>query len=443
MPPFVVRRSERIDYRVPVTLFAVRDNVAPVIARSVDVSEGGMRVYAPIPVPVGAPVRCEISLDGRSATLEGRVAWLADQSPEAAPGLGMGIRFETLSREDSGVLRHIVARATEGYMPAELELSGVHAPVAARAMPTSDGARISASLPWLRRGAPVGVRFVGESGGVRGQITDAVLRELPSGGRRLQIDVEADTRPRSRRDTRYGDALDFERARRITPNENEDDSIDADGVARNVHVTHATRKNTWLAFALGAALGGGAVALSMTLLVRSPEQSALRASDAASHVAKAVEEPSLPRSAARKEASSAAPLVPAATPVEEAPTSEAIPSAMRHTAPAPSTNATPSASTDGNTTIVRIPFRGTLEGMNARIWAEPHALALDLPHGQTELDAGRYALNAGTASFVRVQRRSDRTLLRIGLARGITDHVVALHGQLLEVRMTSREVDNE
>jgi hypothetical protein len=439
MPPFVVRRSERIDYRVPVTLFAARDDVAPVVARSLDVSEGGMRVFAPIPMPIGATVRCEISLDGRSATLEGRVAWLADHALEAASGTGIGIRFETLSREDSGVLRHIVARATEGYMPAELELSGVRLPVAARAMPTADGARISASLPWLRRGAAVGVRFVGAPGDVRGHIADAVLRELPSGGRRLQIEVEADARQRVRRDTRYGDALDFERARRITPDAMDDGSIDVDGVPSepaNVSVSVPTKRTpAWVAFALGIALGGTAVALAMTLLGRTRDPAALRAEQAVAHVAKALDEP---------------PYAPAAAPVIEAaaatngvePTSSATLEA-EPAEPLPSTNATPSATTEGMITVVRIPFHGSLEGMNARIWAEPHALALDLPHGKTELEQGRYALGDGAAGFVRVQRRSDATLLRIGLTRGITDHVVALHGQLLEVRMTSREADNE
>lgn len=487
MAPFVVRRSERIDYRVPVTLFAVRDNVAPVSARSIDVSEGGMRVFAPssLSVPVGATVRCELTLDGRSAMLEGTVAWLADHSAaeashdelddaeqsradlaqDATPRLGMGIRFETLSREDTGVLRHLVARATEGYMPAELDLSGVRAKVAARAVPTATGARISASLPWLRRGASVGVRFVGAPADVHGRIADAVLQEMPTGGRRLQIEVEADAPTRERRNTQYGDALDFERPRII--------ESDAAHAPRLSLEPPPERPRAWLALFAGVVLGSAVTFAGMALWPAT--SSLLRArSDAhgATHSRRAAMSSPVP--SASPAAAKTQERIEAAQPIDvelaqppEAPQPiEIAPAhaieataataatqkidATQPLATQPSLLEQPTLETLGATSIVRIPFHGSLTKMIVRVWAEPYALAIDLPDAETTLEPGRYPLQGPLAAFVRVQKSgsaqegthasSSRTLrLRIGLSQPLAGHSVSASDNALEIRLTARE----
>jgi hypothetical protein len=470
MAPFVVRRSERIDYRVPVTLFAARDNMPPVVGRSLDVSEGGMRVLAPIPMPVGAVVRCELTLDGRSTLLEGRVAWLSqaksaallDAEDEASQALGIGIRFETLTREESGVLRKLISQATEGYMPAELELHGVHDPVVARAVPTPSGARISAALPWLKRGAPVGVRFVGAPGDVRGHVSNASLRELPNGGRRLQIDVEAEAPARVRRDTQYGDALDFERARPL-----ESGAIDVEGietqpaaaVASAGPVIDAVRTfdgprsklPTWLALTVGAAIGAAATMLTMhqlnaeprpiVRLTQSEANAALQAGSLSTAAATGTRVAG-PASAAVANplATAAAPAVAAATANVSAQVAAALPSEPADLVAA-SSAALPAVVSGHGVTTVRIPFRGSLHGMTSRIWAEPYALAIDLPRGSTSLALGRHVVSdpEGIVSLIRMQARGGSLLVRLGLRKPITTHSVALGGDLLELRVVASD----
>jgi len=464
MAPFVVRRSERIDYRVPVTLFAARDNVPPVVGRSLDVSEGGMRVLAAIPMPVGAIVRCELTLDGHSALLEGRVAWLSQASGpvlesdevEQANALGIGIRFETLTREESGALRKLISQATEGYMPAELELHGVRAPVAARAVPTASGARISASLPWLKRGAPVGVRFIGAPADVRGHVSDAMLRELPNGGRRLQIDVEAEAPTRVRRDTQYGDALDFERAKPLDSG----GAIDVEGVETSPAAPSVDGASTgaassadtptfevpqrrlpaWLVFVAGAALGISATAAWMRHKQAAP---VVRLTSSEAHAA--LEAGSLGAAGARaEEARQVAPL-PVAQPTQAATLAAAAPIA----APAPSNVESPTSSSalasdsapavvsSPGATTVRLPFHGSLEGMTSRIWADPYALAIDLPKGKSSVALGRHMLSdpGAIVTMARFSAKGPALLIRLNLKRPIASHSVALSGNLLEIRV--------
>jgi hypothetical protein len=449
MAPFVVRRSERIDYRVPVTLFATRDNVAPVVARSLDVSEGGMRLLAPIPMPVGAVVRCELTLDGRSALLEGRVAWMSQGSAPLLEGddgeaqaLGIGIRFETLTREESGVLRKLISQATEGYMPAELELQGVRAPVTARAVPTPTGARISAALPWLKRGAPVGVRFIGEPADVRGHIADAMLRELPNGGRRLQIEVESEGPTRVRRDTQYGDALEFERARPLGSG----GAIDVEGVDTSSESTAdptqarsdapaleapARKLPGWLLFCAGLALGVAASA-AWTKQQRATLAPVVRLSS--SEAQAALQAGSL--SAAAEARAHAAP-EPIAAPIPEQP-AKSPPADETPTSTALSTEG-PAIVSSPNATTVRLPFQGTLEGMTSRIWADPYALAIDLPDGASSVALGRHALSdpEGIVSLVRVQAKGRALLVRLNLKRPIASHSVALTRGLLELHVVA------
>jgi hypothetical protein len=95
---------------------------------------------------------------------------------------------------------------------------------------------------------------------------------------------------------------------------------------------------------------------------------------------------------------------------------------------------------EGAISVVRIPFRGELNDMLARVWAEPYALAIDLPGGKTSLALGRYALHDSTAASLKLQERDDRLLVRIALSRPIASHSVTASGDVLEVRITPREL---
>ena len=92
-------------------------------------------------------------------------------------------------------------------------------------------------------------------------------------------------------------------------------------------------------------------------------------------------------------------------------------------------------------TTVRIPFRGSLHGMTSRIWADPYALAIDLPRGTTSLALGRHVVSdpEGIVSLVRMQARGGSLLVRLGLRKPITTHSVALGGDLLELRVVASD----
>jgi hypothetical protein len=79
--------------------------------------------------------------------------------------------------------------------------------------------------------------------------------------------------------------------------------------------------------------------------------------------------------------------------------------------------------------------------MTSRIWADPYALAIDLPRGATSLALGRHIVSdpAGIVTLVRMQARGGSLLVRLGLRKPITTHSVALGGDLLELRVVASD----
>jgi hypothetical protein len=77
--------------------------------------------------------------------------------------------------------------------------------------------------------------------------------------------------------------------------------------------------------------------------------------------------------------------------------------------------------------------------MTSRIWADPYALAIDLPQGSTSLDLGRHLISdpEGIVSLVRLQARGGALLVRLTLRKAITTHSVAIGGNVLELRVVA------
>jgi hypothetical protein len=90
-------------------------------------------------------------------------------------------------------------------------------------------------------------------------------------------------------------------------------------------------------------------------------------------------------------------------------------------------------------TTVRIPFHGNLDGMSSRIWADPYALAIDLPNASTAAALGRHPIAdpEGIVSVVRLQAKGGALLVRLALNKPIASHSVALGGDLLELRVVA------
>ncbi|MFI5309154.1 MAG: PilZ domain-containing protein, partial [Polyangiales bacterium] len=193
MPQLEGRRSERVAYRAPVELLAFADGdeiPRRVIARTLDLGAGGMRLRAPVQMRVGAQVTCCVDLDGQPTALPGRVAWMhRGGSVRYGDGHGMGICFEALGHEESALLQQVVERAGERSRVVELRFPGLATPVQARAREREGGLRLSAKLPILARGAELAFRLDEDGPWLRARIGAAALRE-ENAERRLEIDVD-------------------------------------------------------------------------------------------------------------------------------------------------------------------------------------------------------------------------------------------------------------
>jgi hypothetical protein len=84
----------------------------------------------------------------------------------------------------------------------------------------------------------------------------------------------------------------------------------------------------------------------------------------------------------------------------------------------------PKTLVEDEVTRVSLPFEGNLDGMRVRIWAVPHALAVDLPGGRTALALGRYPLGEGGATDLLLNARGDELLVRVKVQEPIESYTV-------------------
>jgi Tfp pilus assembly protein PilZ len=504
MAPPQARRSERIDYSAEVELLAPIDSDAPrrVLGQAVDLGSGGMRVTTESTMPIGAQVTCRVMLDGKPASLPGRVVWRSDAAADSATNLhGMGICFEPLGTYENGLLKHVVERSVAGYRAVELLFPGLDEPVVARARTRTNGLRLSAALPIFARNTELSFQLDEEGPVLTAVIGNAVLQESEDGTRRIDIEVDV-TEPeetgRYRRRARYGYPVeleaeplrDMQRDLALAPTE--PGTRSAITVER---ASRAQRRRGYMLPMLGAAVAGGALAwLAASVLLpraswdadeafvarpRPPEQLVGHiaqvvqpvpehvtpvapptpspavteiVADTTNTPARSVTEPPnavTARPATQVSVRSTLHAEPAAVTMEAAvaSTSEAVvdESADEATAAAPDIHvidangdalaAQPEIVLEAEATRVRIPFAGSLENMQALLWAEPLALAIDLPHGNTALAQGRYSIGAGGITDLRVNKRADALLIRVKLSSPITRYSITAEDGMLEARL--------
>jgi uncharacterized protein (TIGR02266 family) len=97
------RRAPRIPRLVEVRY---QSNSPPLTARLTDISERGIFVDTPNPLPVGSPVTLSFLLTNtpgeKPITMEGKVAWHQET-------VGMGIEFVQLKEEDRAKIKRFIA----------------------------------------------------------------------------------------------------------------------------------------------------------------------------------------------------------------------------------------------------------------------------------------------------------------------------------------------
>jgi hypothetical protein len=512
MPRLEARRSERIDYQAPVELLAhAGSDAAPcrVLARALDLGAGGMQLLAPVQMEIGASVTCRVTLDGESASLPGRVAWLRERgATRHDQGHGMGICFDPLGSHESTLLKNAVERSTAGYRMVQLHFAGLDEPVVAHGQARAGGLRLSAALPILARGTELSFRLDEEGPLFTGKIGDAVLKEN-RGARCLEVEVDVieGESLRYRRNARYGYATEIEAEERgaaqttapFTPNREPEQQ------AATPDETNDASWPPWLSMLAAATLGACVTWAVIQSQDRAPQTDFVVHPRSAEqrHALAGDDEPetttasvaTLPRGAA--EPRSSAPATPMrssaarspavvdhnrspaassatsaknqepATGIESAPPlNEPSPSRepagetqAEATAPRPATapaaplDAQPAATdasapgvvepevaqpqivVEAGATVVRVPFEGTLEQARSRIWAVPHALAVDLPFGRTPLALGRYPLNQGGVTDLQLNGRGDQLLVRVKTSVPIAAYELAIADGMLEARL--------
>jgi PilZ domain len=429
------RRSERVHYRGAVELRAREGlfDTTAVAAQAVDLGAGGMRVSAQIQMPVGAPVTCRVELDGREASLPGRVAWLAHGDGDG--GNGIGICFDPLGSHERELLQQTVERSRASYRAVELRFAGVEPPIRARARARTDGIRLSAVLPILARGTELSFRLDDEGPQFTGRISEAALRE-EQGERRLEVDVDVlgHEGVRFRRRARYGYAIEIEAAEHresIAMPITYDDAQATDASPQRRSSPALRIAALLLAASSGGAVGWG-VAQSSGSSAAEPGHSAEAERSRRSDLA-APRAPVLAKRAPSPTEATASPEPPlvqqaaAAAPPSIAPDEHAA-------IEAPPVQL--DLRVDGDVTSVRLPFDGSLDQMQARLWAAPYALAIDMPRGRTKLADGVHRLQRGSAGMLRIQRRDDGTeSLRLTLATPLARYAVTAQDGTLELKL--------
>jgi hypothetical protein len=334
----------------------------------------------------------------------------------------MGIRFDALPDQEQQWLSNVVERSTAGYRPVQLQFDGSGEPIVARALSHDSGITLSAPLPILDRGAGVEVKLDGEAPSLRGRVDEVQVVES---GRRRRLEVEiAFAEPEGAR---------FRRAARFASGELSaipqlHDADDTKGAAEAA-ARRTGRGRVALSVIAALSIGVGAgFALATRMLSGSSGRNgqAGREATPASGTSTPARTPT--------STSTLAPTKTSPTPTTSSSTSApAVPVDVNPSVVA--TALVPSVTVEEHATVLRLPFSGSLEGMVARTWAAPAALALDLPSGSVGVRPGSHALRGGSVAGLRVNDRGGASLLRVHLAAPIGRYAVSAHDGVLELRL--------
>ena len=157
------RREPRVAYSAPVRLsgdWSDREPCfVPLLAQSVDLSEGGMALVTPLALPTGSIVTCSMRVGGCQLYIVGSVRW------ERMDDGGMrraGIEFLPPSHEDTGVMRRLLELGKLHPHRISMRFDGRPDTLTALAQVTRSGLALTAPLPILRKHTGVRFAFAGE-----------------------------------------------------------------------------------------------------------------------------------------------------------------------------------------------------------------------------------------------------------------------------------------
>jgi len=173
------RRSPRVAYSAPVRLSGEWSDrepwFVPLLAQSLDMSEGGMALVTPLHLRLGAAVTCSMRLGGQQAYFVGRVVWdrLAPDGTKR-----VGIEFQSPSDQETGLMRRLLAIGQSHPHRVNLRFDGRPDTMTALARVTNSGLALSAPLPILRRDTAVRFAFEGIGPTFEGRVDRVRLAHL-------------------------------------------------------------------------------------------------------------------------------------------------------------------------------------------------------------------------------------------------------------------------
>lgn len=183
------RRQPRVAYSASVRLSGEWSDrepcFVPLLAHSLDLSEGGMALVTPLPLRLGAAVTCSMRVGGRQLYVVGSVAW----ERTGADGMRrVGIRFLTPSDEDAGLMRRLLALGQTHPHRVQLRFEGRPDTLSALAQLTRSGLALTAPLPILRRDTAVRFAFDHAGATFQGHVDRVRLAQL-EGMPALQVGI--------------------------------------------------------------------------------------------------------------------------------------------------------------------------------------------------------------------------------------------------------------
>ncbi len=168
------------------------------VARSVNLSVGGLFVVSDTLLPPGQQVDLRLNLrdGGVPVDARGRVVWVRAEEGAAAPG--MAVRFVGLTENNMQRIGAVVASARKDPTGVQrrdvrIRLPSLSAPLRAVARDqTEDGLMLEAELPWLRLGSPVTAEL-GPDTTRYGLVSWVGLDVTRDGAARLRIAIDLNT----------------------------------------------------------------------------------------------------------------------------------------------------------------------------------------------------------------------------------------------------------
>lgn len=415
-------------------------------ASSIDVSVGGIQLTAAEAPAIGASVSCRLAAGKRVLTLPGRVRWAR---PPARVGLGntIGIEFGPLSQSELLSVTELVGDIEHAGEIVQVKLEAWREPLRAVAVDGEQGLRVRLALPWFRAGTVLRLESQQRGLALDGRVVNCRLHARAE-SRDLEIDLllEPCAPARQRRYAIYetpADAAKPQAASRSSERPELRERRQTD--ARAPLVVPKTRANRVIA-QLFAACCAGCLLFALTratpqpMAAKRPRVQMPRLAD--DHATLITTMTSAPPAAHIEEAPKldehvappAAHAEPPAVHVEEAPKLDvhvSAPAPQDEAEPAPAPPPPPAAkapderapelTVESDTTTVVIPIDGTATQLRTALWADPPAVAVDIPGGRVRLTHSRYDISAGGVTGVSVGRNNQGvTQVRVLLSSLLT-----------------------